>query len=43
MNRENEDQGIIVKAGEIVEKNTGIATYCVLSLIDLDGYPTASQ
>lgn len=42
MNRENEDKGIIVKAGEIVEKNTGIATYCVLSLIDLDGYPTAS-
>ncbi|SHI16780.1 General stress protein 26 [Sporobacter termitidis DSM 10068] len=37
MNRE-----IIVKAGEIVEKNTGRGTSCVLALIDPDGYPTAS-
>ncbi len=36
------DKEIIKKAGEIVEKNTGELTYCVLSLIDLDGYPTAS-
>jgi len=33
---------IIAKAGEIVEKNTGVDSYCVLALIDLDGYPTAS-
>ena len=33
---------IIKRAGEIVEKNTGEASYCTLSLIDLDGYPTAS-
>lgn len=37
MNRE-----IIIKAGEIVKKNTGMGTYCVLALIDMDGYPTAS-
>lgn len=42
MNKENQHQEVISKAGEIVEKNTGVATYCVLSLIDLDGYPTAS-
>ena len=33
---------IIARAGEIVEKNTGEDSYCVLALIDLDGYPTAS-
>lgn len=33
---------IIIKAGEIVEKNTGEATYCALGLIDLDGFPTIS-
>ena len=36
------DKEIIKKAGEIVENNTGELTYCVLALIDLDGYPTAS-
>lgn len=36
----NED--IIVKAGEIIEKNTGMGTHCVLAQIDLDGYPTAA-
>ncbi len=36
------NQEIVKKAGEIVQKNTGVATYCVLSLIDLDDYPTAS-
>lgn len=33
---------IITRAGEIVEMNTGEESYCVLALIDLDGYPTAS-
>ena len=33
---------ILVKANEIVEKNTGRGTSCVLALIDPDGYPTAS-
>ena len=33
---------IITKAGEIIEKNTGELTFCVLALIDLDGYPTVS-
>ncbi len=33
---------IITKAGEIIEKNTGESTFCVLALIDLDGYPTVS-
>ncbi|MGB8454587.1 MAG: hypothetical protein WCD89_19940 [Anaerocolumna sp.] len=33
---------IIAKAAEIVENSTGVATHCVLALIDLDGYPTAS-
>ena len=33
---------IIARASEIVEKNTGEDSYCVLALIDLDGYPTAS-
>lgn len=33
---------ILVKAEEIVAKNTGRGTSCVLALIDLDGYPTAS-
>lgn len=36
------NQEIIIKAGEIIEKNTGMGTYCVLALMDLDGYPTAS-
>lgn len=36
------NQEIIIKAGEIIEKNTGIGTYCILAQIDLDGYPTAS-
>ncbi len=36
------NQEIIARAGEIVEKNTGEDSYCVLALIDLDGYPTAS-
>jgi general stress protein 26 len=36
------NQGIIIKAGDIIEKNTGMGTYCALALIDLDGYPTAS-
>lgn len=33
---------IIKRAGEIVQKNTGENSYCVLALVDLDGYPTAS-
>jgi general stress protein 26 len=33
---------IIARAEEIIEKNTGETTYCVLALIDRDGYPTAS-
>ena len=33
---------IIARAGEIIGKNTGESTYCILALIDLDGYPTAS-
>ena len=33
---------IIKRAGEIVQKNTGENSYCVLALMDLDGYPTAS-
>lgn len=37
MNRE-----IINKAEEIIERNTGETSYCVLALIDKDGYPTAS-
>jgi general stress protein 26 len=36
------NQEIIERAGEIVEKSTGEASYCVLALIDPDGYPTAS-
>ena len=36
------NQDIIGKAEAIIAKNTGIGTYCVLSLIDLDGYPIAS-
>lgn len=35
-------QELVKKAGEIIEKNTGAGTYCVLALIDLDGYPAAS-
>ncbi len=33
---------IIKQAGEIVQKNTGENSYCVLALVDLDGYPTTS-
>lgn len=33
---------IITRAGEIVARNTGEASYCALALIDLDGYPTVS-
>lgn len=33
---------IIKRADEIVQKNTGENSYCVLALMDLDGYPTAS-
>ncbi len=36
------NQEIIQRAGEIIQQNTGVASYCVLALIDLDGYPTAS-
>ena len=36
------NEEIIVKAGEIIEKNTGMGTHCVLAQIDLDGYPTAA-
>jgi Uncharacterized stress protein (general stress protein 26) len=36
------NQEIIRKAEKIIEKNTGLGTYCVLSQTDLDGYPTAA-
>lgn len=36
------NQEIIVRAGEIVEKCTEDRDCCVMALIDLDGYPTAS-
>ncbi len=36
------NQEIIQRAGEIIQKNTRVDTYCVMALIDLDGYPTAS-
>ena len=36
------DKEIIKKAGEIIGQNIGEEAYCVLSLIDKDGYPTAS-
>lgn len=36
------NEEIIARAGGIVERNTGEDSYCVLALIDLDGYPTAS-
>lgn len=38
------NQEIIARAGEIVAKKTGGGNegYCVLTLIDKDGYPTAS-
>ena len=41
-------KGIIAKAEEIIRQNTahnsleGSEPYCVLALIDKDGYPTAS-
>ena len=36
------NEKIILKAGEIVEQNTGERTHCELALIDLEGYPTVS-
>lgn len=36
------DKDIIKRAGEIVEKNVGVRTYCALAQIDLDDYPTVS-
>lgn len=36
------NQEVIARAGEIVEQNAGEASYCVLALLDTDGYPTAS-
>jgi general stress protein 26 len=36
------NQEIIDKAGKIVGENIGETGYCVLSLIDEDGYPTGS-
>jgi len=33
---------ILKRAGEIVEKNTGVGTYCVLAQMDMDDYPTVS-
>ena len=36
------NQDIIKRAGEIIEKNTGAGTYCVLAQIDMDDYPTVS-
>ncbi len=33
---------IIEKAGNIIAQNTGENSYCVLALIDANGYPTAS-
>lgn len=35
-------QEIIEKAGQIIEQNTALGTYCTLALIDNEGYPTAS-
>jgi len=36
------NEEIIARAGEIIAQNTGEAGYCVLALLDADGYPTAS-
>lgn len=36
------DREIIAKAAEIVGKNTGEQSFCVLALIDAGGFPTAS-
>jgi len=36
------DTEILKRAGEIVEKNTGVGKYCALAQIDLDDYPTVS-
>jgi general stress protein 26 len=36
------NQEIIKKAGEIIEGRTGESSYCAMSLIDTDGYPTTS-
>ena len=33
---------IIDRAAEIVAKKCGNAGYCTLTLIDIDGYPTAA-
>ncbi len=35
-------EGIIGKSCKLIEKNSGEGTYCVLGLIDEDGYPTIS-
>jgi len=40
--RDKMNQDILKRAGEIVEKNTGPGTYCVLAQIDMDDYPTVS-
>ncbi|HWT73863.1 MAG TPA: pyridoxamine 5'-phosphate oxidase family protein [Mobilitalea sp.] len=36
------NEEVIARAGEVIAKNTGEESYCVLALIDLEGYPTAS-
>lgn len=36
------DKEIIDMAGEIIKKRSREGTYCTISLIDLEGYPTAS-
>lgn len=34
---------IITKAGNILKQNQGESTFCVISQLDLDGYPTSSS
>ncbi|HHV30379.1 pyridoxamine 5'-phosphate oxidase family protein [Acetivibrio mesophilus] len=36
------NQDILKRAGEIIERNTGEGTYCVLAQTDMDDYPTVS-
>ena len=36
------NEEIIAKAGQIIARNTGAESYCVIALIDENGYPTAS-
>jgi general stress protein 26 len=36
------NQDTLKHAGEIIEKNTGMGTYCVLAQTDMDDYPTVS-